>query len=75
MATFFTALVWGLGVSLGAVTPLIAMILALRWFAEGGERDKATERSVTALEARNELSGQQVAALRRIAETMEEANA
>ena len=78
MTTFFTALLWGLGASLGATVGLLVFAGAFGFFLrdkEGAELSKQNlTDSLAALLRRNELGEQQVAALRRIAETMEEAN-
>lgn len=81
MATFLTALVWGLGVSVGASLGLMVFVLlfALSKPLMDTKAAKAArevhELSLAALNRRNELTEEQIATLRRIAETMEEANA
>lgn len=76
MTTFLTALVWGLGVSLGASVGFMVFVLLFGFYKDKtGQRAKEiNEESVAALKRRNELTGYQVAALERIADTMEETN-
>ena len=81
MTTFFTALTWGLGVSLGGTVGLLVFIIAkggLDWVfgrAEAVERViDFHHKSLRALEQRNSLTVDTIAALEQIAETVEKCN-
>jgi hypothetical protein len=76
MLTFLTALIWGLGVSLGASVGCMVFVLLFGFYREkdASKSREISERSLAALTTRNDLSEQQIAALERIAATMEEAN-
>ncbi len=78
MTTFFTALTWGLGVSLGGAVGLLVFMIAkigLDWVlgrAEAVERViDFHHKSLGALERRNNLTVEITEALRRIAEAAE----
>jgi len=76
MATFCTALTWGLGVSLGGAVGLLVFMLTKLWldwaFGHRARVEDMNKDSLRALLRRNELMLQIIDAADRIAEAIEE---
>lgn len=75
MATFWLAIVWGLGASLGAAVGLITFALAIAFLEgfTGKTMARLVDHNVKALQAlerRNELTKDTIAALNRIADNI-----
>ena len=73
---FWTALIWGIGVSLGANAGLFVFVFmfasAKKWAYGGQTQADVTERSLEALLSRNEIGEKQAAALERLAYAAEQ---
>ncbi len=73
---FWTAVIWGLGVALGASIGVAACVILLcLWFAiwetdKGKRAREVAELSLKALDERNELTSEQILQLSRIANAL-----